>query len=363
MFPFIALLAVHFLAVSSTFPTFPDDTSAHISSYLDSQSLVRYLASSQSRRHLRDRVKTFHVDSSVKKESNDFSFLAGYPNLEEVYLKRLGVPRISFLASLTRIRVLDLTGYFGPFDMCAVLPSAETLEVARLQRLVPNSRQCMTNFRRLKKLVVFQLDDLSTLLGSLEELEINSSNTNTLEALAALKRLNTLKVLNAPALTDSLRGLEALHATLEELELYAVNLETVAPIGNMSRLCQLNLGSGAVISDLGSELGRLTQLQHLKIRSYRLPSLAFLVPMGKNLKTLSVSNVHISDLHDFRNLQNLESLEIVDTLPGIGDISGMRLLSNLKELRLFSMTNRFISWQPLSLLSKLKTLSIYRRWR
>jgi hypothetical protein len=260
--------------------------------------------------------------------------------------------------------VVDLTGYVGAdriFDMCALLPSSETLEVMRLWRLMPDSRHCLTKFRKLKKLYVFELDDLSILqgLGNLEELEIRFLWTTTVEPLAALKRLNTLKVLNAPALTDSLRGLEALHATLEELELYAVNLETVAPIGNMSRLCQLNLGSGAVISDLGSELGRLTQLQHLKIRSYRLPSLAFLVPMGKNLKTLSVSNVHISDLHDFRNLQNLESLEIVDTLPGIGDISGMRLLSNLKELRLFSMTNRFISWQPLSLLSQLKTLSIY----
>ena len=170
------LLAVHFLALSSTFTALPDDTSAHIASYLDSKSLARYLASSKNRRDLRYRVKKFGAGYSANEQSNDFSFLSGYPNLEEVYLKRSGIANFSFLPSLTRLRVLDLAGCLRAFDFCSLLPSSETLEVVRLWRLTPDSPQCLKKFRKLKKLYVHNLNDLSILQGlqNLEELEIQN---------------------------------------------------------------------------------------------------------------------------------------------------------------------------------------------
>jgi Leucine-rich repeat (LRR) protein len=353
------LLTVQFLAVSSISPALPDDSSAQIFSYLDSESLFRYVASSKTQRDLlRDQVKTFHVDSySAETLSRDFSFLSEYPNLEEVYLKRAGIANVSFLRNLPRLRVLDLTGYYGAdraFDMCWLLAAAETLEVVRLWRLSPESRHCLTNFRRLKKLYVFELDDLSILQGlaNLEELEIFYTWTNTLESLGALTRLKILKIDQAQAFAFTLLGLDALHGSLEELELNAVKLKTMAPIGNLSGLRRLNVGSSAVISDLVSELGKLTQLKHLQIRPCG--NLAFLLNMGE-LRTLSIRNTKISDLRDFRNLQKLESLEIVHAHL-IRDISGITFLSNLKELTLGSIST-FPS-QPLSLLPKLNTLRI-----
>ena len=351
------MLVVHFLVVSSIIPTLPDDTSAHMSSYLDSESLVGYLASSKTRRSLRDRVQKFDAGYSANKQSGDFSFLSEYPNLEQVYLSRPGVANVSFLPSLTRLRVVDLTGYIGDVNMCTVLPSAKTLEVVRLRTIAPESRVCLPNFRKLKKLYVDRLDDLSILQGleSLEQLEIRCLRTRSLEPLAMLKRLKILRIMDAQAFAFSLLGLDALHATLEELDIYAAKLRTVAPIGNLSGLRRLNLSSGVVISDLVSELSRLTQLEHLEIRPFGLASLSFLLNMGETLRTLSVRCTDVSDLRDFRNLQKLESLEIHQAY-SIRDISGITLLSNLKDLTLDSMNS--FSWQPLPLLRKLKTLRL-----
>jgi Leucine-rich repeat (LRR) protein len=263
------LLAIHFLAVCSTLPVLPDETNAHISSYLDYQSLVRYLASSKTRRDLREWVKMFDADYSANQLSNDFSFLSGYPNLEEIYLKRPRISSVSFLPRFTRLRVVDLTGYFNAFDFCSLLPSSETLEVVRLWRLTPDSPQCLRNFRKLKKLYVNNLNDLSILQGleSLEELEIFGSWTTTLEPLVELNRLKILKIHYAQNNAFTFLGLDALHATLEELDVYGVRLRTMTPIGNLSGLRRLNVQSDFVISDLVSELGKLTQLLNRQIRT------------------------------------------------------------------------------------------------
>ena len=216
-------------------------------------------------------------------------------------------------------------------------------------------------------------DDLAYLTG-LEQLTIQNSTADSLDALQNLSYLTQLTLTDCVVSTEDLQVIGAL-PSLTKLSITGCNLSNIENLGTASKLTSLNL-SNNVIRDL-SALSFMTNLTDLNLSHNALNSLNALSSLT-SLKTLDISYNALSSVaplsscesmtqlyvnnNSLTNLSGLESIAGLTTLNAsfnsITDVSALQTMNSITTLDISSNQLKDISC--LASLNKLQKLNFSR---
>ncbi len=294
----------------------------------------------------------------------DLTPLAGLTDLETLYLRENNLSDLSPLAGLTHLEVLSMGGGNG-----GVTDLSPLANMTKLTELVLSAQM--------------DIQDPSPLsnLTSLEVFSVNGNQSKTGSAFSELTFLSGLT--NLRSLDISTHGLKSLDGLqnltkLTELNLsgYDMNLTDFSPLSGLTNLSSLYLnasGSGADAGTLSSpDLSFLSNMTNLRVLWFSATSLGSLkgIETAQNLTNLYLQGVGPdADLNVLSPLTELQSLSIYGSWPeypkaetvnfmsdmtnltsaelfveGIKDVSALRGLTNLKELRL--LDGGITDWSP-----------------
>jgi hypothetical protein len=316
--------------------------------------------------------------------------LAGVPSLERLSLwgtTGLTDNHVRYLEGLTRLKSLTLWGTDSPLSdatlaSIAKLSSLEELYFIRIVTRFTNAGVAhLKNLRRLRhvsfgssRIGADGLRHLAT-LPRLESIDGVALSTDSIEALASLENLKSLRIgmmmprIGAAVPQEDLSGLARLRS-LEELSIpdgrwtedELVVLEslpnlrrlqvastdvtdrTMATIGKLKRLECLNLGMTRVTKRGLNQLNGLTNLRTLHVLAYSTEeSIVDEVPLNlsalTNLKTLWLTRFALvdSDLASMASMRQLEWLRLSGTFTETGLVY-LKDLGNLKNLSVSEIT-------------------------
>lgn len=254
-------------------------------------------------------LRELHVDNPQVK---DLQPLTGLTELRELSLGTVEgtlATELSPLAQMTKLRRLSLDG--SPVSDLRPLANLTALEELNLtstpvQDLSPLESMSSLQTLFLEKTQVSSLAPLSR-LSALKTLTLNNTPVSDLQPLANLTGLSRLEL--AYTQVSSLEALAAL-TELESLELKGTLVSDLSPLSNMNRLHGLNLESTSV-RDL-SPLSELIGLEYLYLKS---TSVSDLTPLRSQmfLKEVDLRSTPVSDLRPLAGQLMLQVLYIADT--------------------------------------------------
>ncbi len=234
------------------------------------------------------------TEFTVPQGVTDYSDLAQLPYVELLTIRDQN-PTLSSLASLSKLKTLDLTG-------------------------------CR-----------FPAEDLSALvsLPSLKDLTLADCNLSTIESLSGATKLECLNLDS-----NTIRNLTVLSGmeNLRELELQHNAVTTLDALMPLTRLEKLNISNNSV-TDL-RPLASCVRLAELKADSNQIASLAGLEDLVL-LTLLSVDHNALTDVSTLARATGLKNLSIASN--SITDISA---LSTLTELEIFDFSSNQIPALP-----------------
>jgi Leucine-rich repeat (LRR) protein len=248
----------------------------------------------------------------------DASPLSSLVNLEELVLGMSRIRDANFLRSLLKLKRLYL-GQTLVTDISSIsaLQSLEYLDIrgTRITDLRPLSEN-----------------------NGLKELSIGAAQ---IPALPILTRLSQLKKL--PIIDQNLIDLSPVGslANLESLFVWRSPQLDLSPLRNLAHLRSLQLsglGLGPSTSIVNPQaIGDLRELRTLTLGSLQISDLAFVRDL-KNLNEININAMPITSIHPLQNLKSLKSVSLAD-VPVI-DISVFLELPNLTKLNLVRVPAR-----------------------
>lgn len=261
----------------------------------------------------------FPADATV------FTDLKLLPYLEKLTIPGLKMDTLAYLAGLTELRELDLSGCrFAPAELkiLAGLPNLEKLSLA----------EC-------------GLSTIADLSGA-QKLVYLDVSSNTLRNLEPLIPMNTLQELylqhNAVTALDALSPL----TELTKLDVSYNSVSSLMPLSHCSKLQWLNAGNNTIASLAGMDaftalthldldhnllaevdvLGKCTTLTELNISNNNLRSIVAL----SNLTNLVVLNCSYNNLEELPTFPSGSALSVLDA--SHNKIASLYAIRNLKEL-------------------------------
>lgn len=175
---------------------------------------------------------------------------------------------------------------------------------------------------------IFDLADLSPLieLGSLQILDVSTTQITDISSLASLSRLQHLRIRDT--LITDLSPLARLDS-LQQLDISTTRVTDLSPLASLNSLRQLD-GWGIKIDDL-RPLASLNSLKQLTVSSTLIADISPLANL-RSLQNLSIGGTQITDLSPLASLSGLQQLDISITL--IIDLSPLAGLNSLQLLHI-----------------------------
>ncbi len=239
------------------------------------------------------------LDASWNPEApgtSDVSPLAGFQNLETLYLGYNQISDLSPLTALQNLKVLHLN-------------------VNQISNVAPLAG--LTNLKTLH-LGHNEISDLSPLanLTNLTQLTLGNNKISDVSPLALLTNLETLGLRNN-------------------------EIPDISPLTGLRNLTKLTLGDNQIYQI--SDLSELTTLQELYLGNN---NISYVYPLRnlENLRVLYLGNNKISDVSALRSLRSLRKLHLSGNQ--ISDVSPLAGLRNLRELHLDH--NRIENFGPIN---------------
>ncbi|CAG9579331.1 hypothetical protein LMJF_31_1600 [Leishmania major strain Friedlin] len=203
---------------------------------------------------------------------------------------------LSDLASLQKLRRLDMTNCKGDFDCAGI------------------ARCCFLRSVHLSGCNVKDADvPHLAQLPCVEELLLSRTRITNVQALAAGKGLRIIQLSNAQVDSDGIDGLQTL-PYLTRLDLSSTLVSDVNCLGQSQSLIYLNLAKTHVTSEGIAGLSRLLTLEHLMLNNNNIRDVSFLAE-SHSLKTLSLQStlVDSAGLEGLGRLRTLQDLSLAHT--------------------------------------------------
>lgn len=301
----------------------------------------------------------------------DLSPLASLHNLTSLSIDRTSIRDTAFLAGMTSLEELTLTGNdsLDSVPELANLPALKRLTLESDELFVsPSDIAARTSLRSLKIRMTRDFSYLHPLEG-LEELSVcsyrSTLNLTSLRQLANLRRLNLHCGWFADTYTTSLEGLEGLSGLpLEQLSLRDKSIYgPLDAVLELSTLQSLDLsGSDSKGTDY-RKLSNLKQLRELNLNGYRDmhdlppepgqqhwtykagPAAAFVHQLDRlpSLNALHIAGCGVQEIGSLSALKDLVHLDLSDN-----DIADISPLAELGKLRFVNLSgNRIADPSPL----------------
>lgn len=260
--------------------------------------------------------------------------LAGMPALEELNLRDNDITDLEALSGLGNLAYLNL--HSNPeIRSIAPLESLTGLETLILRNVpVGEDIRALRNMTRLQRLNISNcgLEDLAALedLTKLVYLDINlNSKVNSIKPLAALIRLETLRMRSVPVENDIQVLMNMVR--LRRLDLRNCGIEEISFLRVLKNLRRLDLRNNQ-ISEI-TVLSGLPQLEELNLRENDISCISALADLRK-LRYLNIhSNSQIKTIKPISELVNLETL-ILRNVPVGEEIKALQNMTKLRRLNI-----------------------------
>ena len=243
---------------------------------------------------------------TVPADASNMNDISKMPYLEKLVIQDEKLESLQFLAGLSFLEELDLSGCRFDATQLSVVASLPSLQVLNLN-------QCA----------------LSTLAGleSAQNLSILDLGNNTVRNLTPLAGLSALKEINLEhnAVTD-LTALSGL-SNLEKLNVSYNSLVSLSPLATNTKLTWLNANNNDLRGLSGIE--KLSALTYLAVSHNALTDIA-LAAHCSNLVELHAASNQLTDISPVVSLKKLETLDFaknqVASLPAFADDATLRTI-------------------------------------
>ncbi len=263
----------------------------------------------------------------------DGALIAPLSQLQRLRLYDSDVLDLSFLAQLKALRELDLS--FGKFSDIGPLRKLNQLRALKLY-----SAKQVKDWTPLANLTALEELDIGSTnvqsikmlanLVSLKKLSIGFNNLRDIGPLRNLKNLEELEAEGIPA--ADLKPLSQLHQLRRVMFWggagYDIPPRDLSPLINLPKLEELHV-SGELVGGL-HDIGRMRSLTQLALSSVNLADYASLSQL-KQLTFLHISNSNIKSLQPLSGLNQLVQLEMRSN-EELSDLSGVEALQSLRFL-------------------------------
>jgi len=243
---------------------------------------------------------------TVPADASNMNDISRMPYLEKLVIQDEKLSNLQFLAGLSFLKELDLSGSRFDASQLSVVAALPSLQVLNLN-------QCA----------------LSTLAGLETALNLTHLDlgNNTVRNLTPLTGLTGLKEINLEhnAVTD-LTALSSL-SNLEKLNVSYNSLVSISPLGENTKLTWINASNNDIRGLLGVE--KLLNLAYLNLSHNALTDIA-LAAHCTNLTELYVASNQLTDISPVVSLMKLETLDFaknqVTSLPAFADDATLRTI-------------------------------------
>ncbi len=226
------------------------------------------------------------------------TYVGSLTKLRVLYLQRNSITDISALSKLTKLEVLSLNG-----NQISSISSLASLTKLRELYLRENKIKTITALSKLTKLEILEIGNNSIQktdslkkLTKLTQLSLDYNQISDITSLASLTKLQYLNVSNNKLV--NIKTLKKLTA-LETLYLQRNTISDITPLAGLTKLKLLSL-NGNKISTVTS-LTKLVALEKLYLKDNQIKSVTALKTLVK-LKELYLSGNKISDYSPLRKL-------------------------------------------------------------
>ena len=316
-------------------------------------------------------------------EISEFHIPEGSMNLQDIthlpYLQKLTIENqtldtVSFLASLSALKELNLTDCRFPVNELGIIAGLPALEQLTLSDCSLSTISGLENAQRLTYLdlsnnTIRNLDPISS-MRNLQTLNLSHNAATNLNALSALHKLETLdvsyNVLSSISPVVTCRNLTSIIANnnqlanldgidnLPELTVLNVNkngISDVSILGNCVNLVELNIGNNT-ISDI-TALSTLTKLELFNFSRNQVVELPAW-PDGSKLRSIDGSNNLVESLNNLKNMHALthifmdyNKLTSVDAIAGCYSLVQVNVYGNeIENIDALKEHEIIVNWDP-----------------